>query len=86
MRVNINSNGLYSITSIDAEMLNTVMFILGHAKDRCFKEFDEGMKKYVSGDGFSMALGPDELRKFHDFVKHFWIEYENMKSRMNLKK
>lgn len=85
MKVNLNSSGLYSITSVDAKTLNTVMFLLGHAKDRCFKDCDKENDVHYSGDGFSATLTSEELRKFHGFVDGFWIEYEKMKSRLNLK-
>jgi len=87
MRVNINSNGLYSITSVDAETLNTVMFILGHAQERCFREYDKVDVVYHSGADFCMSLIPDELKQFHGFVKDFWTEYANMKAKLfNFKK
>jgi hypothetical protein len=87
MRVNINSNGLYSITSMDVETLNVVLFILDHAKDRCFKEYDIDTNHYYSGEGFSLALSPDELKKFHGFVHDFWMELDKMRAKMfNLKK
>jgi len=88
MKVNINSNGLYSIKDIDAETLNTVMYLLGNIKDRCFdkyKNYDESNNRYYSGEGFIAVLEHEELEKFQIFVRDFWIEYENMKSRMSLK-
>ena len=86
MKVNINSNGLYSVTSMDAKTLNTVMFVLDHVRERCFSDYDSEGDKYFSGDGVCMALSSEELRKFHGFVDGFWIEYENLKSRLNIKK
>jgi hypothetical protein len=86
MRVNINSNGLYSITSVDAKTLNTVMFLLGTIKERCFKEYDTEHDNYLSGEDFVAVLSSEELRKFYGFVDGFWMEYDNMKSRFNLKK
>ena len=86
MRVNINSNGLYSITSMDVETLDVVMRILGHAKERCFREYDDEIGGYLSGDDFCMTLEAEDRQRFQNFVNHFWSEYENMKSRMNLKR
>jgi hypothetical protein len=87
MRVNINSNGLYSITSMDVETLQAVMLILDHAKDRCFNEYDSETEQYYSGEGFAVALTPDELKKFHGFVQDFWMELDKMRAKMfNLKK
>lgn len=86
MRVNINSNGLYSITSVDARTLNTIMFLLGHVKEQCFQEYDMESDKYYSGDGLTVALTSDELSRFQDFIDDFWCEYENIKEKFNLKK
>jgi len=83
--VSINSKGLYHLGGIDAKTLNTVMFILGHAKDRCFREYDEDMGAFPSGDDFCMSLKEDELDMFYSFVDEFWDGYESMKRKMVLK-
>jgi hypothetical protein len=85
MTVSINSKGLYHIGSVDAKTLNVVMFILGHIKDRCFREYDESSDAYPSGDDVVISLNTYELEKFHGFVQEFWEEYENMKRKMVLK-
>ena len=86
MRVNVNSNGMFSITSIEPEMLKVVMFILEHIQDRCFEEYDEALDQYLSGGDIAIALTGEERNNFNNFIDHFWIEYENLKCRMNLKR
>ena len=83
--VSINSKGLYHLGGIDAKTLNVVMSLLGDVKDRCFKEYDEDMGVFPSGDDFVTSLNEDELDMFHGFVDDFWDGYESMKRKMVLK-
>ena len=84
MKVSASSKG-YTLSGISPEQLNTVMFLLGTLKDRCFKEEEENGKYYDGGD-FLAALNKEELHAFHRFVDGFWYEYEKMKAKINLKK
>ncbi|MCL2040874.1 MAG: hypothetical protein FWG84_02385 [Bacteroidales bacterium] len=85
MRVNINSNRLWSITSIDGDTLGTLMFMLEHIKDRGFKEYDEATDQYYSGEGIAIALSRKELRKFHEFVDGFNEELAKVVSALEAK-
>jgi hypothetical protein len=82
MKVSVSSKG-YALSGISPTELNTVMFLLGTLKDRCFREQEADGSSYDGGD-FVATLNKEELRALHRFVDGFWCEYEKMKEKINL--
>ena len=77
MKVSVNSKG-YTLSGISAEELNIAMYLLGQAKDRCFREQEESGDYYDGGD-FVATLNSEQREYFHNFVDGFWSGYEKMK-------
>jgi hypothetical protein len=83
MRVSVNQRG-YTLSNLSSEELNTVMFLLGSLKDRCFKDgdYDKENDVYYDGGDFVSSLTPSERQGLHGFVDGFWHEYDKLKERI----
>ena len=83
MKVSVSNRG-YTLTGIDSGELKVIMYLLGQARDRCFREQNEDGSYYDGGD-FVAVLSEKERCLFHRFIDGFWDEFDTMVKKINLK-
>jgi len=84
MKVSLSRKG-YTLSCISTCQLKTIMFLLEHIKERCFREGHDEEFNYYSGDGFSASLSKEEFYYFNDFVDGFWDEYKKLERKFIVK-
>jgi hypothetical protein len=71
-----------TISGIRAEELQTIMYLLGNIRERCFRAGpEENGEYYYSGDDFLAVLKQRELDDFYSFVNNFWNSHDAMREK-----
>ena len=74
MKVKLSKKG-YTLSGVSAEQLDTVMYLLGNIKERCFTDAPEENGDYYSGSDFLAVLNKQQLKNFHEFIDGFWENF-----------